>query len=223
MKALGRRLANQTSSLKLLFSEPALLRKWLAATRSGYLLDTGWIVSAAQGSPVDPRGRPLPWLTYPMIEFLNERLSTDMHMFEFGGGNSTLYFAGRVSDVTTVEHDPKWAAYLRRRVPDNCTLIVTPLAYGGDYSRAAKTAGRRFDIVLVDGRDRVNCALSSVETLSDRGVIIFDDFERAQYQSVAERLEDGGFRQISFWGMKPGLIKGSNTALFYRADNVFRL
>jgi hypothetical protein len=47
----------------------------------------------------------IPWLTYPAIAFLNTFLTNDMRVYEFGTGGSTLFFAKRVKEVFSVEHD----------------------------------------------------------------------------------------------------------------------
>lgn len=218
---LGRNLTGIATVLRYLLTNPRLLRKLLSATYKGYLLKEGWVASVRAKMAMDAEGRPFPWLTYPMIHLLNERLTREMTVFEYGGGNSTLYFGDRVRDVTTVEHNPEWHAYLKSKARENCRVLFQELEYDGAYCRTAAATGKRFDIIVVDGRDRVNCARHALSALSERGVIIFDDFERERYQETKVLLAAAGFRQLNFWGMKPGLLDGANTALFYRADNLF--
>lgn len=88
------------------------------------LRSVGWLASAAQNAPVSADGRPIPWFPYPAIHFLADRLPHHAHVFEWGAGHSTLWFAQRVATVTSVESDPGWAAYLQRRSPQNVTIIV---------------------------------------------------------------------------------------------------
>ncbi len=35
---------------------------------------------------------------------------------EWGSGRSTVWFAKRVAEITSVEHDPKWASIVRKRL-----------------------------------------------------------------------------------------------------------
>jgi hypothetical protein len=123
-----------------------------------YLVSRGWIESRRTKRSVDAEGRPLPWITYGAIDFLTERARETFTVFEFGSGNSTLWWAERVAHVTSVEHDEKWAQRVARRLPGNVTYSYVPLERDGDYCRAASASGETFDIVVVDGRDRVNCA-----------------------------------------------------------------
>lgn len=50
----------------------------------------------------------LPWLTYPAIQLLERTVKPTDKVFEFGGGGSTLFWADRVAEIVTVEHDAPW-------------------------------------------------------------------------------------------------------------------
>ncbi|WP_303902535.1 class I SAM-dependent methyltransferase [Thiohalomonas denitrificans] len=215
---------NKTGTvLRYLVTNPEIVRRMLSHLYKGFFVESGWINAFLEGRPVDRENNPLPWFTYPAIDFLDERLNLDMSVFEYGGGNSTLYFASRVKKVTTVEHHAEWFRHLKTSAPDNAEIIFCELEYGGKYQKMAPTRQERFDVVVVDGRDRVNCAHAAIEALSERGVIVFDDFERERYQAAADNLAENGFRQLNFWGFKPGFFERKNTAVFYRTKNVFRL
>src|SRR5262245_66641616 len=97
----------------------------------GPLHDDGWFRSFASGLPVDAAGRPLPWLAYPAIEFLARRVQPEWRVFEYGCGNSTLWWASRVREVIACEHDRAWAERLRPQLPANVTLRQVDLEYGG--------------------------------------------------------------------------------------------
>lgn len=49
-----------------------------------------------------------PWLTVGAISFLKRIIRKDMAIFEYGAGGSTLFFARRVKEVMTIEHDREW-------------------------------------------------------------------------------------------------------------------
>ena len=76
-------------------------------------------------------------------------------------------------------------------------------------------------MVIIDGRDRANCAKNCIGSLTDKGVIIFDDSDRKQYQDGYDFLRDHGFKQIEFIGMGPGLTFKFETSIFYRENNIF--
>src|SRR6185437_13275632 len=83
-------------------------KELLGFTKGGYLFDIGWTNSITTGNIVDRSDNPLPWVTYPFIAFIAERLDASFEVFEFGCGNSTLYYAGKAAGVTSVENDRSW-------------------------------------------------------------------------------------------------------------------
>ena len=90
-----------------------------------------------------------------------------------------------------------------------------------EYTKITK---EKFDIILIDGRDRVNCALNSIEHLNERGIIIWDDTQREAYQDGYEFIKKHGFKQLELRGIIYGVpsFEGS-TSIFYREDNIFDL
>ncbi len=60
----------------------------------------------------------LPWLTYDAINFLEKICNSDKRVFEWGSGGSTLFFAARCKDVTSIEHDTFWIQSLRDKLEE---------------------------------------------------------------------------------------------------------
>lgn len=203
-------------------ARPALARKLGTLVTEGYLAETGWVRSMAIGQIVDGQGEPLPWLTYPFIEFLTPRLQPHWTVWEFGAGASTLYYARHVRAVISVEHDESFATALRPRLPVNVRLHLYA-AGTPDYSSALAASDRMPDVVIVDGVDREECLRQASECLAPRAVIVLDDAERAEYAGAVLQLKEKGFRAVEFWGLAPGLVHGKCTTVFYRPDNVLGL
>src|SRR5262249_26106778 len=65
-----------------------------------------WLRS--MGMSRGPLSDGLPWMPFPAIEFLETLLTPDAKVFEFGSGGSTIFFAARVCELVTVEHDADW-------------------------------------------------------------------------------------------------------------------
>jgi hypothetical protein len=189
----------------------------------GYLHETGWVNSLREGLPVDRDGNVLPWFTYPSIEFLRDRLQADMSVFEYGSGNSTLWFSGRVASVVSCEHDRGWYELMDGRLPGNVEYLYRELSDGQTYSRAILERGAQFNVVVIDGRDRVNCALNAVRALTSDGVIIWDDSERERYQRGCLQLTDLGFKRLDFDGLPPMALRRRSTSVFYREENCLRI
>ncbi len=60
-----------------------------------------------------------PWLVFDAIEFLKSFLKKDMKVFEYGSGGSTLFFAQRVKEIVSVEHDAFWFGEVTKIILDN--------------------------------------------------------------------------------------------------------
>ncbi len=191
--------------------------------REGYFVESGWINSLEKKLPVDKDDKPIPWLTYSFIEFLNGRLKSDQVIFEYGCGNSTLFYSQKVGNVTAAEHNREWYKKISKLIPSNVTLLYNELIYDGDYCRIVKRLKKKYDIIIIDGRDRVNCIKNAVPALKADGVIVLDDSEREEYREGIELLLKKGFKKIDFWGFSPGLFYNKCTTLFYRTRNCWRI
>lgn len=191
--------------------------------RMGPLRDDGWFRSFREQASVDANGNPIPWLTYPAIEFLDKRINNNMSVFEYGCGNSTLWWASKVNEIISVEHDKRWYDKFELIVPQNVTLSHVALENGDAYAKKIIAYKKNFDIIVIDGRDRVNCAVSSLNAIKDDGVIIWDNSDRREYEIGINLLKDNGFRKIEFIGMCPVVNIKSETGIFYKDNNVLNI
>src|SRR6187399_2329614 len=65
------------------------------ATLLAFNRNHGVYRSLRSDEPVDASGERLPWFTYPAIEYLAAFDFSDRVLFEYGSGQSTLYWAKR--------------------------------------------------------------------------------------------------------------------------------
>ena len=89
--------------------------------RNNYLTSSGWIESAYSKLALR-NGKPIPWFTYSAISFLERELTADVSIFEYGGGQSTLYWADRVKKVVSVDHDRAFVAHVSGTLPANAEI-----------------------------------------------------------------------------------------------------
>lgn len=184
-----------------------------------YLSTAGWFRSIVEGVPVDADGKALPWYTYSFIDFISERIYPTMRVFEYGSGNSTLWWSERVAGVVACEHDEPWFKAVSQKVPDTVDYRYCELEYGGEYCKLISSFTSEFDCIIIDGRDRVNCAKNALAALKENGVIIWDNSDRASYQEGYTFLLENGFRRIDFWGLGPINPYQWCTSVFYREEN----
>ncbi|MFK7749301.1 MAG: hypothetical protein AB8B65_12970 [Kordia sp.] len=182
----------------------------------------GWFLSRFLLAPVDKNNLPLPWFTYASIHFINQKLeNTSFKVFEYGSGNSTLWFASKVKSLCSVEHDKGFFDQKINEIRslDNVDYKYIPLKDG--YSDKILEFTNEFDIIVIDGRDRVECAKKCIKALKDDGVVIWDNSDRDEYAEGYEHFKNNGFRKIDFHGLGPINHKEWRTSIFYRSNNCF--
>ena len=92
------------------------------------------------------------------------------------------------------------------------------------YSSSILNEKREFEIILIDGRDRVRCAKNSVMRLKENGIIIWDNSDREVYKLGVEYLKQHGFKQLEIGSVVYGLPgREEFTSIFYRENNLFGL
>ncbi len=127
-----------------------------------------------------------PWLTPEAIRLLESLLRPSDRGIEFGSGRSTLWLAGRVAALTSVEQDKKWhasvSAGLRERGLDNVDYILAPVndSDGGgassEYARVPLAfADSSVDFVLVDGAYRDYTVKYALPKIKPGGLLIIDN------------------------------------------------
>jgi len=132
-----------------------------------------------------------PWLTKESITFLDRffKLNSNTRMLEFGSGNSTQWFAQRVHALVSVDHDIRWHTQVQEQCAPytNVTLYLIQSLY---YTLSSTFPDNHFDIILVDGKDRVRCIQESIRILKPGGILMLDDAERKKYRPIFELLKN---------------------------------
>ena len=122
----------------------------------------GWFNSFKSSKPVDKEGTPIPWFSYPAVEFLSARIRKEMKVFEFGSGNSTLFFSRRVNQVISIEHNKEWYDKISKQSPPNSKIIYAKSEHSNEYLHALKMSNQKFDIIIVYGLDLDECFIESI-------------------------------------------------------------
>jgi len=213
-------LKEKVSSIFYFLSHPSSLKMILSFRESGYLNDEGWFKSFQLKKPVDKIGNPIPWFTYPAIDFLKERLNRNMSAFEFGCGNSTLFFADRIKEIISVETDFHWFNKIKAKLKSNSNLIF----YDNNsakfqYHEIIKQLDKKFDLIIIDAINRNEAMKISPDYLNPAGVIILDNSDVEDYSNGINYLISKGFNRLDFWGIQAGYFNKTCTTIFYKSDN----
>ena len=151
-----------------------------------------------------------PHFDAPTLKRFADELGRANVYLEYGSGGSTI-MADRLRKVTrTVESDRFYARAVRRGLgaSSTVTIVVPDLGLTGYWGRPLfnrKAKGSRYvgagyadpaapmpDLVLVDGRYRVACALGVARRANRAGThstVLFDDYrERPEYHVIEEFL-----------------------------------
>ena len=192
----------------------ARIRTFLQLQR-GLLFRYGWLRALRLGRPVDAKGDPLPWITYPAIDFLSQFDFTDASVFEWGSGFSTLWWAKRCRSITTVESNPKWIPYIRPMLPASIRFL-TPAFTESEEVKALHNEHRIYDVIVVDnnGPFRPACAEAAVGRLAPGGIILLDNSD--QCLKTCRILRNSGLTQIDFTGFVPGNGYAHCTSVFFK-------
>ena len=171
--------------------------------------------SVAERRAVDADGQPLPWYTYPAIEYLDQLDFSGARVFEWGSGWSTLWWAERALQVHSVEHDPKWFAALdEQRRRGNIALELQPKRAG--YAGAILADEGRWNVIVVDGQARMPCAGNAVQRLAPGGLLIVDNSD--WFPEVCAFLREQGLLQVDLHGFGPIAWATWCTSLFFTRD-----
>lgn len=102
---------------------------------------------------VDANGAPTPWYTYPTTEFLSHLDLSSLNVFEYGSGNSTLWWSERAKKVMAVEDDEDWFKKIKTSLQNK----HVDYHLEKDRQKYFSMASDDFDIYIVDGKYRREC------------------------------------------------------------------
>lgn len=172
--------------------------------------DYGYTESLRLKEPVDGDGEPTPLFTYPAIEYLRQFDLADRDVFEYGAGNSTLFFSRLARSVTAVDNNRDWVQRLKSLALPNVSIRFEEDAA---FARSIHGVDGEFDIIIVDGMtNRYDCAREAVGRLRDGGMIILDNAE--SFHQTSAMLREADLIQVDMAGFKPTYYHTSTTSFF---------
>jgi protein-L-isoaspartate O-methyltransferase len=133
-------------------------------------------------------------------DFFLSHLKNHHKVLEYGSGESTLQIANLVNKIVSVEHQQLWFDSIKNKSQENCKILFAqpdlPYTEGkhcGTYDEFSTyinspTQYGPYDIILIDGRARIECS-KICNKLSHQDTIIFvHDWHREEYHEICKYL-----------------------------------
>lgn len=205
-----------------------------------------WKKSFIEGFCYDDDDHEIPWYSYGAIDFIKKFVNDKHHIFEFGCGSSTLFYANRASQVVSLESNDIWLKIIKEKLYQQnfqaTNFSEKNLEFDNNfnsqnfyynshkvnlnfinnaindcrYENFCKNYSQKFDIIVIDSLKRHLCAINSFCCLSDNGIIILDDSQRPNYQKTINFLVEKNFKKLDFIGIAPGQLTIKNTSIFIK-------
>ena len=185
-----------------------------------FSIKTGHFKSSIARRSLDAAGRPIPWYTFSAIDFLSNVDFSEQAILEFGGGQSTFWWAQRAASVFSIDDNPAWFNYVNAKVQKLPNVEFYLCEDMAEYAK--KPLGRRFDLIIIDGGDRLLCAGTALEVINEGGAVMLDNSEgywggdEQKSYPIVELFQRAGFMRVDFYGFAPGVIKPHCTSIFFK-------
>lgn len=159
-----------------------------------------------------------PWLNYPTIDFLQTFLTKESDVFEYGAGNSTLFFATIVRQIFSIESTAKWHDFVveSAKMHNLKNINITLCDNLQQFPDAISTFNTTFDLILIDSRERARCLEMAPDFLKPNGVILLDNSERENLQEQIAVTINSGFTAKHLYGIGPNREYPSSAIAFCR-------
>lgn len=191
-------------------------REFLATARNYKHLSVrfGQFKTMRQMESVDREGNPIPWYAYPAVEYTKQLDFADKTIFEFGSGNSSIFWSQRCKKLVSVENDREWYRKVKARLPDNVEYHFLP---GKDeYISSIAHCPYEFDVIIIDGSYRPECAAQALTRLKADGFIILDNSD--WWPKTSELLRKADLIEVDMSGFGPINDYTTTTSFYFRRN-----
>lgn len=184
---------------------------------------SSWLNSWENG--ISLKGDHIPWMNYGIVSFLIKRLPKNLiNVFEYGCGYSTLFWSKRCKNVYSVDNDQIWLDKISTILSKNNNIKFFFKDLNDTYVETINEIDQSFDVIVIDGRNRVKCCRAAVKKLTEQGIIILDNSQRTEYKDGVDFIRSQGFKELQFEGVLcPMTYEIEVSSIFYRSNNIFDL
>lgn len=118
-----------------------------------------------------------PWISYDARAIIERFLQPGHSVLEFGSGMSTVWYAQHAGSVVSIEDYEPW-----RQVVAGLVVPFANVDYRFGEGRDAyigQAPDRLYDLIMIDGSWRLDCAQFAVGHLREGGMIYLDNSDKA--------------------------------------------
>jgi hypothetical protein len=162
----------------------------------------------------------IPWIVPTAYQRLNEILTKDMNVLEFGSGGSTLFFSNRVKHVTSIETNKDWFDRISKLTQHRNN--VTMFYYKTKEDLINNFPQNKFNCILIDSEGkfikRKILFRKSIPLLIEPQILIIDNYYcRYGFSGIRNRYAFGlkDFKEENFDDKR---WKGRGTKIIYHQN-----
>ena len=162
----------------------------------------------------DKCGISLPYYTKPFLDVLDNWDLSDSVVFEYGGGDSSIYYGKHAKAVYGVDDSIEYVNCIRGYALNN--VFIKYRSALDEYINSINEQPFLFDIVIVDGAYRDECIKASINKIKKGGILIVDNWMQpevymasTEVQQLVTRYEHHIFKQPDhkYWQTLYAIIK----------------
>jgi len=184
-----------------------------------FVEEYGHLKSVRSLSSIDIDRKCIPWYTYPAIEYLVQFDYGKKTVFEWGAGNSSIFWSKRAKHVVSIEDHSGWFDTIAKNKEKNNDIFL--IQDKSKYVSKIAEYKNKFDIIVVDAKYRKECAEISGNHLKKGGLLIFDNSDR--YPKLCKKIKRKfNLIQIDFHGFAPINSYTHTTSIFFDGSFNFK-
>ena len=141
------------------------------------------------------------------VKLVCNLLTPDTRVLEWGSGGSTLFFSKYVKSWDTIEHNVNWISEMQKYTKDLSNVRFHSAKHTWNHAKNSDGTYKEFreyvevpahfenvqpyDIIIIDGRARVECGRSVLRNrlLAGNGVVLIHDWERCMYKEILDSFQ----------------------------------
>jgi len=157
------------------------------------------------------------WMGRREINLIKSYLDNNFTFLEYGSGGSTIHFSSYVKKYYSIESNQDYCKILKKKIINlknvnyNCIPVELPSNWTiwtegtckvyEDYVKHVSQLGEKhFNLILIDGRARVCCAIYILRYIDTNSRVFIHDYWRRKYY---HEIEDMKSKRISLSNSYP--------------------